>query len=115
MKLTIKGEIKQIGETQTYDSGFEKTTVVITESSNSKYPQDLCVEAMGDRADIFAGFKVGDMVNASCDLRGSEYKGRHFVNISCWKVDAVNDGQSNAPAKPSQPEMTMDDSDSIPF
>lgn len=40
MSLQVSGKIKQIGEKQTFESGFQKVEFVIT-TNDEKYPQDI--------------------------------------------------------------------------
>ena len=87
MSLEITGTITQIDEIQTFESGFTKREFVIT--TDEKYPQDVKFELFKESTDKIDKFKVGEAVTVAFNVRGSEWKGRYFVNLNAWKIDAV--------------------------
>jgi hypothetical protein len=86
-----KGNIKWIGETQSFPSGFTKREFVIT-TEHDKYPQDLKFEVVKDKCGMLDEYHVGTPVTVSFDIRGNEYNGKYFVNLSCWKLQAEGSG-----------------------
>ncbi len=127
------GKIKLISETQTFPSGFMKREFVVT-TGHDKYPQDLKFEMVKDKCAGLDSFKAGDDVQVSFDIRGNEYNGKYFVNLSCWKLQAGNGGggssepsrsSSAAPSRgqaasstePSMNDIRNDDDfdDDVPF
>jgi hypothetical protein len=123
------GKIKLINETQSFPSGFMKREFVVT-TANDKYPQDLKFEIVKDKCPLLDAFEVGQDVQISFDIRGNEYNGKYFVNLSCWKIQAANGSSepTRASAEPSSrrqasptPEPSIadlrneDDFDDIPF
>lgn len=86
------GKIKVISETQSFASGFTKREFVVT-TAHDKYPQDLKFEVVKDKCDLLDNFSEGQDVIVNFDIRGNEYNGRYFVNLSCWKLQAA-DGSS---------------------
>ncbi|MCA9803530.1 MAG: DUF3127 domain-containing protein, partial [Cyanobacteria bacterium HKST-UBA02] len=117
------GTIKLIDETQTFGSGFTKREFVVT-TEHDKYPQDLKFEVVKDKCSLLDSFEAGQKVVVNFDIRGNEYKGRYYVNLSAWKIQAA-DGSSAVPAKkqaaePAEPSMDDlrngdDFDDEIPF
>ncbi len=89
------GKIKLINETQSFASGFTKREFVVT-TANDKYPQDLKFEVVKDRCVLLDAFEAGQDVQVSFDIRGNEYNGKYFVNLSCWKIQASNNDGSPA-------------------
>tara|TARA_R110000822_G_scaffold87730_1_gene203910 strand:+ start:227 stop:562 length:336 start_codon:yes stop_codon:yes gene_type:complete len=86
MSLQLTGTIKLIGEKQVFDSGFQKVEFVVT-TNDEKYPQDVKFEIMQDKVDDFLKYnKVGVSVDVDFNVRGNEYKGKHYVSLSAWKV-----------------------------
>lgn len=83
------GKIKVINETQSFASGFTKREFVVT-TAHDKYPQDLKFEIVKDKCSLLDAFEVGQDVQVSFDIRGNEYNGKYFVNLSCWKIQAAN-------------------------
>jgi hypothetical protein len=96
------GKIKVINETQSFPSGFSKREFVVT-TAHDKFPQDLKFEIVKDKCPLLDAFEVGQDVQVSFDIRGNEYNGKYFVNLSCWKIQAANGGEpSRAPREPSR-------------
>jgi len=115
------GTIKLINDTQTFPSGFSKREFVIT-TAHDKYPQDLKFEVVKDRCAMLDSFQAGQQVQLNFDIRGNEYNGKYYVNLSCWKIQAA-DG-AGAPAsvadsssEPSASDLRKEDDfdDDIPF
>lgn len=96
MENTITGQIKLINDTQTFTSGFTKRQfVIITED---KFPQDIPLDFMKDKCTILDSFKVGDQVEVAYNLNGSEYKGKHYVNLVAWKITHLGEHQDRKSA-----------------
>lgn len=118
------GTIKLIEDTQTFPSGFTKREFVIT-TEHDKYPQDLKFEVVKDKCSMLDPFEKGQKVQLNFDIRGNEYKGRYYVNLSCWKIQAAGasdgppSGARGSDAEPSAAELRnekdFDDEDDIPF
>ena len=123
------GKIKLISEVQSFASGFTKREFVVT-TAHDKFPQDLKFEVVKDKCSMLDSFKTGDEVQVNFDIRGNEYNGKYFVNLSCWKLQAADGASeepsrstSNAPrgqvssnAEPSRADLRNDDDfDDVPF
>ena len=129
-KYELTGAIRLINDTQTFASGFAKREFVV--ETGDKYPQMIKLEVVKDKTAELDKLRVNDVVNVSFDIRGSEYKERHYVNLVAWKVEATGDtaepseasrpgrdvsaqeATRKAPAAPVAP-ADDDDSDQIPF
>lgn len=90
--------MKWIGETQTFPSGFTKREFVVT-TSHDKFPQDLKFETVKDKCAMLDSFECGQDVQVSFDIRGNEYNGKYFVNLSCWKLQGSGDASSAPPSR----------------
>ena len=95
------GKLKWIGTTQSFASGFTKREFVVTTAAD-KYPQDLKFGVVKDKCPLLDPFELGQDVQVSFDIRGNEYNGKYFVNLSCWKIHAVGaaSGTSSAASPP---------------
>lgn len=92
------GKIKVINETQSFASGFTKREFVVT-TATDKYPQDLKFEVVKDKCSMLDQFKVGQDVQVNFDIRGNEYNGKYFVNLSAWKIQAADGSSASAPSQ----------------
>ena len=100
----LSGSIKEIGETQTFDSGFMKREFVV--STGGDYNQDIKFEILKDKVTKLDQFEKGANVEVAFNVKGNEYNGKYYVNLQAWKID----GETSA--KPADP---LDDGDDIPF
>lgn len=96
----LSGKVKEIFDEQTFGSGFTKREFVVTTAD--KYPQDIQFELVKDKISLIDGVQKGDQVTVSFDIRGREWKGRYFVNLSAWKI------QSGGSKKGSDDEPPLD-------
>lgn len=125
------GKIKMIGDVQAFASGFTKREFVVT-TAHDKFPQDIKFEVVKDKCAMLDSFKPGDEVQVNFDIRGNEYNGKYFVNLSCWKLQGASGGSpepsrsSQGPARnqpaasssePSMSDLRNDDDfdDDVPF
>ena len=95
------GKMKWIGTTQSFPSGFTKREFVVT-TAHDKYPQDIKFDMIKEKCQMLDSFDLGQDVQVSFDIRGREYNGKYFVDLSCWKLQAA-DGASKA-SSPSSSE-----------
>ena len=98
-KYELTGAVRLIHDTQTFASGFAKREFVV--ETGDKYPQLIKLECVKDGVKHLDGISVDDVVNVSFDIRGSEYKERHYVNLVAWKVTAT--GETAQPNEASRP------------
>lgn len=94
MSIVIKGVIKLIKEKETFDSGFYKRQIVVTE--DGQYPNDIPIDFLKEKSDVLDNFGIGQEVNVSVNIRGSEYNGKNYVSLNGWKIEAL-DSPSTAP------------------
>ena len=123
MAYELIGKIKRIEDLQTFPSGFTKRECVVTTEAD-RFPQDIKLECVREKTELLAGFSVGEKVRVGFDLRGSEYKGRYYVNLVAWRLERVLDGGGAGGRGPTAdgdddfvPEDTSDygKGDDVPF
>lgn len=102
----LKGKIKLIEDTQTFGSGFTKREFVIT-TAGDNYPQDIKFEVVKDKCALLDKFSANQDVNVSFDIRGNEYNGRYYVNLSCWKLES-SDGSPAPTSRPASKSAAFD-------
>jgi len=121
------GIIAEIGEVQTFNSGFSKRSVILDKDIGdpSKYPNPLKFTFKKDKCDLLDGLSVGQRVKISFTVDGRKWDGpkgtQYFVDLTGFKVEVLKaDGSSaeNCPP-PAVPELgaTMYDAvqDDMPF
>jgi len=94
----LTGTVKVVLDPMKFDSGFTKREFVVT-TDDDRYPQHVKFECVKDRCALLDGVEPGQRVTVTFDVRGNEYKGRYFVSLSAWKVEA-----EKAPAEPDASE-----------
>lgn len=106
------GEVIQIGDLQTFGSGFTKKEFVIRTAD--RYPQEIKFETVKDKTSLVDGISTGDQVTVSFDIRGNEFKGRHYVNLNAWKIEK---GEAAASSSDDSGEPDIEDlrGDDMPF
>jgi hypothetical protein len=90
------GTIKLISDVQSFASGFTKREFVVT--TGDKYPQDLKFEVVKDKCSMLDAFEAGQDVLVNFDIRGNEYNGKYFVNLSCWKIQTGGGAPTGTPS-----------------
>lgn len=105
MSFEIEGKVYKIGDVQTLKNDFTKRDFVV--ETQEQYPQKVNFELVKDKTAIADRFSVGQQVKVSFNIRGSEWNGRFFVNLSAWKIEAMTEAQggggSSTPPPPAPP------------
>ena len=93
MAYELSGKIKLIQDEKTFDSGFRKREIIVT-VEEGKYPQDISIEFVQDKADLLNEYSPSQNVTITFDIRGREYNGRYFNNLNGWKIQAQGSEQN---------------------
>jgi len=86
--MTVDGNIKLIGEVQTFDSGFTKQQIVVT--TNDQYPKDIPIDFTKDNCAKLNNYSAGMNVSVSINIRGNEHNGKYYVSLNGWKIETVD-------------------------
>ena len=94
--MEITGKAIKIKKTETFQSGFQKRTVVV--KTAEQYPQELPIDFLKDAVDKLDDISEGDNVKVGVNLRGGKYtdkKGEevHTVSLVGWFINNT-DGAS---------------------
>lgn len=96
MSYTITGKVIQIGNTESVGAnGFQKRQIVI--ETAGQYPQQIAFELTKDKCSLADLYKVGQQVEVGFDLRGREYNGKYYTNLTAWKLNAASQDEPGAP------------------
>jgi len=111
-ELKLIGTIKQIGEIQTFDSGFTKIEFVIT--TEDQYPQEVKFEAIKEKAEKFTQHnKVGDRIEVKFNVRGNEYEGKYYVNLQSWYTQNMESNEAEGTT--SHKTLAEEGAEDLPF
>lgn len=87
--MNIKGKVILVGEVETVGAaGFRKRLLVV--ETEEQYKQKLPIEFVQDKVSLLDNISEGQDVDVSINLRGSEYNGRYYAQISGWKIAVEN-------------------------
>lgn len=100
------GKIKVIYDTQSFASGFSKREFVVTTAAD-KYPQDLKFEVVKDKCQLLDGFNIGQDITVNFDIRGNEYNGKYYVNLSAWKVQSAGNSKQDSESYDQSPPQSQ--------
>lgn len=90
----MKGTVKRIWDTQTFDSGFYKRDFVIT--TQDQYPSDVKFAALKEKSEQLESVNVGDLIVVKFDVKGREYNDRYYVDLNAWRIEKQG-AESGAP------------------
>jgi hypothetical protein len=92
MSTIVEGKIYRIFETVEISDTFKKREFVI--ETEDKYPQKIKIQCTQSKCDFLDNFKVGQVVEVHCNLRGTEWTSpkkevKFFLSLDCWKIDRI--------------------------
>ena len=118
--MEISGKIKVINPTQEVSASFKKREVVVT--TEEQYPQHILIEFNQDKCDILDGYKAGEAVKVSINLRGREWvnpqgEKKYFNSIQGWRIErlAASNSIPAAPVFVPTTNLNEDEQDTLPF
>ena len=107
--MEIKGKIKVLGATQEVSATFKKRELVV--ATEEQYSQPILIEFVQDKTELLNGYKVGESVTVSINLKGREWVSpqnevKYFNSIHGWKIarDAQQAPPPHAHAPTNEPE-----------
>jgi len=95
--MEITGKIilvlpKQSGTSQRTGNTWASQEYVI--ETHEQYPRKCCFRVFGEDKIANMNIQAGEEVTVSFDIDASEYQGRWYNRINCWKVDRVQPGDA---------------------
>ena len=121
--MEITGKLVEIFATVQINDSFKKREFVVEYSDNSQYPEFIKFELFQDKSDIIDGYKVGEEVEVSFNLKGRKWndpKGgvKYFNTLQAWRISRKSaETRSDAGAPTEEPEWLADQDDEnvLPF
>lgn len=88
--MEITGKIKVIYPTKEVSDSFKKREIVVT--TEEQYQQHILIDFIQDKCSVLDGFKEGEDVKVSINLRGKEYTNKngeisYFNQLQGWKIE----------------------------
>ena len=120
-KYTMTGTVVEVGKEQTFNK-FSKRTIVVCDDPESKYPNLLPFEAVGDTMKYLNKFKGGDKVKVDFFLNGRKWDNpktgttQYFTTLRIASIfaDGEGDEQEEETVVDEEPQV-YGDIDDIPF
>lgn len=118
MNLESTGRIEEIFETKKVTATFQKREFVVEMGDNPQYPEIVSFQFVQDKCDILDGYKVGDNVTVSFNLKGRKWvspqnETKYFNTLQAWKI-SKGEAQQPEPPQGNEPQQPLDESD-LPF
>lgn len=90
----MKGVVKVIRQTQQVSEKFSKREFVVTDNSDTQYPQDIMFELTQDKTSLLDSVMEGQEVEVSFNLRGREWKSpqgdiKYFNTLQAFKLETI--------------------------
>jgi hypothetical protein len=109
--MELKGVIKQIGEIQTFPSGFQKREMVIL--TQEQYPQPILIEFLSEKTTLLDNVSEGDLVKVGINIRGREWTNpegqvKYFNSITGWSVFKEQSQQQDVKKQSSADKQTKE-------
>ena len=82
----ITGCISKIKPITTFQSGFQKQTLVLNDKDD-KYPQEIAIDFTRDGVKKLEQFQQGDHVTVTFAIQGREWNDRHFVDLKGLRIE----------------------------
>ena len=114
----LNGVIKAIKPTQQVSENFSKRSLVLTDLSDDRYPQDIEFEFTQDKTALLDNFMEGQEVEVSFNLRGREWTSptgdvKYFNTLQAFRIEH----NGSAPVAASRPASTPanENTNDLPF
>ncbi len=115
MTYEIQGTIIKIFDKQVFGENFEKREFVIRTVED--YPQEIKIETIQKTVVVLGEFAEGDEVTVKFNIKGKEYKGNYYNNLSAWKIQKMKDAPEEEPKKKKEKKFKnpSKEDDDMPF
>lgn len=90
MNIDLKGTIKLVFPERKVNDKLSIREAVLTIDEETKYPQDISIQAINTKMSLLDGFKTGDKVIVKCNLKGYSANDKYFVQLTLWDITNKN-------------------------
>jgi hypothetical protein len=121
MSFKLTGVIKVVKDTVQVTEKFQKREFVITDNG-TMYPQDISFQLSQDNCAKLDGYKVGENIEVSFNIRGREWTSpqgevKYFNTLDAWRIEKVGASPQdmNQPQETHVLDETAEDDSDLPF
>ncbi len=116
--MNITGRIVKIFPEERKTDKFSLRIFVI--DTGARYGNLVPFQLVNDKCDLVDRVSIGQEVNVSFDIVGTEYKEKHYVNLNAYRIDSTANSsqptrQSEAQAEPEEKFGDDANLDDLPF
>lgn len=117
MSFSIKGTLIWGSEIEQVSDSFKKRDFAIKVNDGSQYENIANFQLVQDKTELLTGLRKGDEIEVHFDLRGREWNGKYFTNLTAWKITKLDGAEPAPKAEPvKKPEpVEAEASDDLPF
>lgn len=101
----IEGKLHRKFDVENKTQSFQAREFVI-EVPDGNYPQFIKFQLTQDRCALLDNYKEGEMMKVHFELRGREWQGKYFTNLSAWRLEKSS--ASSAAPTPPPPAASQD-------
>ncbi|MEK7256568.1 MAG: DUF3127 domain-containing protein [Bacteroidota bacterium] len=94
----IEGKLHRKFDVENKSQTFQAREFVI-EVPDGNYPQFIKFQLTQDRCALLDNYKEGEMMKVHFELKGREWQGKYFTNLSAWRLEKSS-ASAAAPALP---------------
>ncbi len=120
MAFEIIGVLHKKFDTEEKSSSFKVRNFVI-KHKDGEYEQFIQFQLTQDKCALIDKYEEGSEINVHFNLRGREWQGKYFTNLSAWRIEGDNSASAeDAPVDPfpsveDVPLSSEDENDDLPF
>ncbi|MFM2203630.1 MAG: Flavobacterium phage vB FspS lillamy9 [Bacteroidota bacterium] len=112
--MELKGKVHFISDTvEVGNNGFTKRQIVI--ATEEQYVQYIPIDFVKDKTSLLDKFTIGQEVEVSVNVRGSEYQGKYYVNLQGWKITANSEAPTETKTKQEPANLSAQYEQDPPF
>jgi hypothetical protein len=116
MEINVK--IHSIGVTQNVNDTFSKREFIV--ETQEDYKQYLLLQVIKDKCAVLDGYKVGEMVNVSLNLKGRLWTNpqgeeKCFNTLECWRISKTENATEQKPIFETTAVINEVADDNLPF
>ena len=87
--VELTGTVHLIGALETISDSFKKKELVVMTDETTPYPQPISTQCANAKIDLLNGINHGDKVKVYCNLNGRASNGKHYNQLSVWKIERL--------------------------